>query len=143
MGSQLVDRLNQLLKQEHACAIRYATHAATITGPYAESIAQRLKEISQDEMLHAEKLRERILALKGIPTLEVHTESLEYADNLKDILAINKAEEQAAINEYTDLLSLIPPTNIILFKTIEEIVRDEQEHLEELDNLEVGTDQAQ
>jgi bacterioferritin (cytochrome b1) len=39
----LIDALNRMLSQEHACAIRYATHAAVVTGPYAEAVATRLR----------------------------------------------------------------------------------------------------
>ena len=43
---ELIEALNQMLEQEHACAIRYATHAAIVSGPYSETVAARLKEIA-------------------------------------------------------------------------------------------------
>jgi bacterioferritin len=132
---KLVESLNRMLAQEHACAIRYATHAAVITGPYSETVAARLKEIGGDEVLHAEKLRQRILALGGTPTMEVRAEDLKPATTLDKILKVNIAEEQAAIRGYTEILETLPLSNVILFQTIQEIIRDEQEHLEELDAL--------
>jgi len=129
----LINGLNRMLAQEHACAIRYATHAAVVTGPYAETVAARLKEISGDEVLHAEKLRQRILALGGTPTMDVHTEDLKPASTLKEILQINIKEELEAIRGYTAILDTVAPSNVILFQTIQEIIRDEQEHLEELE----------
>lgn len=131
----LIDSLNKMLAQEHACAIRYATHAAVVTGPYAETIAARLKEIATDEILHAEKLRDRILALGGTPVMDVSLEDLKPATALDDILAINIAEEKGAIKGYTQILHDVSPNNVILFQTLQEIIRDEQEHLEELENL--------
>lgn len=68
---KMVEMLNKALTMEHACSIRYMTHAAVVTGPYAEPMATRLKEIGQDEAGHAEKLRDRVVALGGTPTLEV------------------------------------------------------------------------
>ena len=62
-NSQLIEGLNRVLEQEHACAIRYNTHAAMVRGPYAEAVAARLREIAHDEIRHAEMLRERIIAL--------------------------------------------------------------------------------
>lgn len=132
---KLIIALNSMLSQEHACAIRYATHAAVVTGPYADSLQARLKEISNDEMLHAEKLRERILALGGMPTLEVNREDLKSAQTLQQILSINIEEEKEAIRRYTEILNSIPPTNAILFQAIQSILSDEQEHLEELESL--------
>ncbi len=131
----LIDPLNRMLAQEHACAIRYATHAAIVNGPYAEAIAARLKEISGDEVLHAEKLRDRILALGGTPTMDVCKEDLKSATALEEILKINIDEEQNAIKGYTEILENISMSNVILFQTIQEIIRDEQEHLEELEAL--------
>ncbi len=133
----LADALNRMLSQEHACAIRYLTHAAVITGPYAEAVAARLKEIAADELLHAEKLRARILALGATPTMEVRAEDLRPANALNAILSINIDEEKQAIEYYTDVLNMVAPSNVILFQTVQEIIRDEQEHLEELQNLSV------
>lgn len=132
---KLVEALNRMLAQEHACAIRYATHAALVAGPYSETVSARLKEIGTDELLHAEKLRDRILALGGMPTMEVSKEDLKAATTLDSILEVNIAEEEAAIRGYTEILERISMSNVILFQTVQEIIRDEQEHLEELDAL--------
>ena len=78
----LIEALNRMLAQEHACAIRYATHAATVNGPSAEAVAARLREISADEITHADKLRKRILALGGTPTMDVHLHDLKAASTL-------------------------------------------------------------
>ncbi len=134
-NKDLVVSLNRMLSQEHACAIRYATHAAVVAGPYAEVVATRLKEIATDEVLHAEKLRGRILALGGVPTMDVRAEDLKPASTLEDILEVNIAEEEDAIRSYTAILDQLPLSNVILFQTIQEIIRDEQEHLEELEAL--------
>ena len=132
----IIEKLNKMLSQEHACAIRYATHAATVGGPFAEAIAARLNEISNDEVLHAAQLRERILALKGTPTMDVSMDDLKPATKLEDILKINIDEERGAIKGYNEILELVDPKNVILYQTLEGIIRDEQEHLEELENLE-------
>ncbi|MEQ1888304.1 MAG: ferritin-like domain-containing protein [Alphaproteobacteria bacterium] len=134
----LIDALNRMLSQEHACAIRYATHAAVVTGPYAEAVATRLREISVDEVLHAEKLRARVLALGGTPTMAVRAEDLKQASALAEILSINIDEEIEAIRLYTEILSTVSPGNVILFQTVQEIIRDEQEHLEELEALRIS-----
>lgn len=132
---KLIETLNKMLSQEHACAIRYATHAAVVVGPYADTIQARLKEIATDEISHAEKLRDRILALGGMPTLEVNCEDLKPAKTLSQILEINLEEEKDAIRHYTEILNSIPSSNAILFQTIQAILSDEQEHLEELESF--------
>lgn len=133
--SALIDKLNRILEQEHACYIRYSTHAAVITGPSSEAISARLKEIASDEAKHAAKLRERIIALGGKPSMSVSMEDLKPAFDLESILKINMREETEAIAMYTEILQAVPTNNIILYRTIEDLIEDEQDHLEELSNL--------
>jgi bacterioferritin (cytochrome b1) len=52
-NDDLIESLNRMLAQEHACAIRHATHAAVVEGPWSEPVAARLEEIAGDEVLHA------------------------------------------------------------------------------------------
>ena len=136
-NDQIIDSLNRMLSQEHACAIRYATHAAVVSGPYAEAVATRLKEIATDEQMHAEQLRARIVGLGGTPTMDVRKEDLKPATTLDEIIDVNVDEEKDAIRSYTKILESLSPSNVILFQTIQTIVRDEQEHLEELEALRV------
>ena len=133
--NELIDALNKMLAQEHACAIRYATHAAICAGPYSETVAARLQEISADETRHAVELRDRVLALGGQPTMRVSEDDLKPATTLEDILKINIEEERGAISGYTEILQSVPASNAILFQAIQNILRDEQEHLEELEAL--------
>lgn len=134
-NAQLIDGLNRILEQEHACAIRYNTHAAMVKGPYAEAVAARLREIADDEIRHAEMLRERIVALGGEPSMRVSIEDLKHAYTLEEMLKINIDEEKHAIGQYLELFKNISPNNAILYQIIQELIRDEQEHLEELENL--------
>ena len=127
--------LNDALAQEHACQIRYLSHAAVITGPYSEAVAKRLMEIAEDEEKHAAKLRHRITALGGTPTMEVASEDLFSATTLKEILEVNLKEEEKAINFYRSILKVVQEEGEILFETIEEILQDEQEHKEDLERL--------
>lgn len=131
----LVEALQKLLAQEHAGAIRYATHSAMVSGPYAGAVAGRLLEIAADEIQHARRLRARITALGQAPTMRVKEDELHPADSLERILEVNVSEGRRAVESYTQLLGLIPRTNIILVETIEEILRDKQETLEELERL--------
>ena len=131
-NNALIEILNRMLAQEHACAIRYATHAAAITGPFSETVSERLKEIASDEIRHAAVLRERIHGLGGVPTMSVQTDDLLPGDTLREILEIDMTEERVAIGEYARILQAIPQLNAILYEAVEELLRDEQEHLEQL-----------
>jgi len=131
----LIEVLNRMLAKEHACAIRYATHAAMVVGPYVDPVSARFQEIASDEIAHAGKLRERICALGGTPTLAVDGGERPAAVTLGEMIEANLEEERGAIEEYSKILGTIPRHNVLLFRTIEDILKDEQEHLEELMDL--------
>lgn len=132
---KMVKALNQALAQEYACYIRYKTHASVITGPYAPGVSARLDEIAEDEEQHAQHLRDRIVALGGTPVMAPEASDLIPATKLKDILSVNIKEERKAIAMYQKLLNAIPREQRILYETIEHILEDEMEHLEELERL--------
>jgi len=134
-GDKLVKLLNEALAQEHACQIRYLTHAAVIAGPYGEAVAGRLKEIAGDEKEHAGKLRDRITALGGTPTMAVAQGDLIPATSLDEIIAVNLKEEEKVIKLYRSILRAAGAEGEILFETIRAILVDEQEHREELQQL--------
>ncbi len=132
---KLLKMLNEALAQEHACQIRYLTHAAVLTGPYAAAVATQLKEIAEDEKTHAMQLRDRITALGGTPTMDIANKELIHAKGLKEILQVNIKEEEGAIKLYRSILDTVGHEGAILFETIEDILKDEQEHKEELERL--------
>lgn len=134
-NQKIIDSLNKMIEQEHACTIRYLTHAAVLTGPYAETVATRLREIANDETMHAERLRERVVALDGTPSMQVNAEALKPATTLPDIISINIAEEKQAIAAYTEIMHQVSHDYVILYKTLEELINDEEQHVEELENL--------
>jgi len=132
---KVLKALNEALAQEHACYIRYMTHAAVVRGPYADAVAGRLKEIAGDESEHAAKIRDRITALGGTPTMEVAREDLILAQSLKEIIEVNLKEEDKAIAMYRSILKEIGEESGLLFETIEDILQEEQENKEELERL--------
>ena len=131
----LIEVLNRMLAKEHACAIRYATLAAMVIGPYVGAVSARFQEIASDEIAHAGKLRKRICALGGTPTLAVDGGEGPAAVTLGEMIEANLEEERGAIEEYTRILGTVPRLHVLLYRTIEDILMDEQEHLEELMDL--------
>jgi|SRR6185436_5707967 len=132
---RLIEDLNRMLAKEHACAIRYATHASLVCGPYADPVSARFQEIASDEITHARLLRERICSLGGLPTLEVEAGNLRKAVTLGEMIEVNILEERGAISDYSQILAGVPRLDVLLCRTLEDILKDEQEHLEELSAL--------
>jgi bacterioferritin (cytochrome b1) len=137
---QLVGPLNNLLAQEHACYIRYSTHAVVVSGPWAESVATRLRAIAAAEAHHAEELRNLVDYLDGEPTMQVHTDDLQEAHTLQEILAVNILEEQDAIRMYRELLGQVDQREMTwVYDTLIHILAEEEAHLHELQGLQTHT----
>jgi len=64
--------------------------------------------------------------------MEVDAGNLEAAATLGDMIEVNVREEREAIVEYSDILKNVPRLNVLLYRALEDILKDEQEHLEEL-----------
>lgn len=141
---EIIGSLNRLLAQEHACYIRYLTHAVTVQGPWSESVATKLKAIAALEAHHAEELREIIDYLGGEPTMDVERVDLRPASALEDILAINIAEEQQAIAAYRAAMDQVDQKLMSwVYLTLMHIISEEEAHLHELRSLQLkGIDRA-
>ena len=131
--SRLIKLMNEGLEMEYASQIQYLTQAAITRGSYAEGLMARFKEIASDEMEHADILRNRIVALGGVPTtkvgkIQVHKDSLQ-------AIKINLRYEKDTVSFYRKLLNLIPHDEVILYEAVEHVLQDSEEHVEELERL--------
>lgn len=129
---KLMELLNKALSMEYQAIIQYRTHAELIDGQDYEPIVERLKEIAGDEEKHAEMLRERISMLGGVP--ETVPQKVGIAQEIKPVLKMNLQAEKDAYSIYTEILPLCRG-NEILHHAIRHIMKDEQEHNEELSQL--------
>ena len=131
--AKIIQLMNEGLEMEYASQIQYLTQAAITTGPYAEGLIARFKEIAGDETEHAAILRTRIAALGGTPTtkvgpIQVHKDSLQ-------ALKINLKYERETVDFYRKILNMIPHDEVILYEAVEHVLQDSQEHVEELERL--------
>ncbi len=138
---ELITMLNHALELEHAARIQYLAHAELVSGPGAEAIIERLKEIASDELKHEEKFRNLIGGyLGGEPTMglaETHR-----AKDIKKILEVNLKGEKEAIDFYKQIYRKVIESQRDLqyqFETLEHEIRhvivDEQDHIVELSLL--------
>jgi len=135
---ELVTMLNHALELEHAARIQYLAHAELISGPGAEAVIGRLKEIASDELKHEEIFRNLIGGyLGGEPSMALAP--THQAKDRKQILEVNLKGEKDAIDFYKQVYSKVLDSREDLhyeFETLEHGIRhvilDEQEHIVEL-----------
>lgn len=129
---ELIKRLNDLLELEYGSYVRYKTQASLFKGIYAELLGPRFNEIADDELGHTSMMRERIVALGGVPSTRVKGAEIEPEAPPQEVLKYNVGDEQKVIGMYRDLMSKITHDDMLLHETLEHLYEDECEHLEEL-----------
>ena len=135
-NQELVDALNGLLASELTSINQYMVHAEMAEDWGYTRLSENFKKRSITEMKHAERLIERILFLEGTPIVS----------NLDDI-HIGATIPQQVDNDHA--LRAHPPSrcttrpscrpaNVLDYATrdiLEAILRDEDKHLDELEEL--------
>jgi bacterioferritin (cytochrome b1) len=96
---QLIEGLNAMLAREYACTIPFGV----------DSRFRRLQDMSSTEIAHAAKLRKRICALGGIPTIGVE-----------------------GGGECGKTLEGLPRFDPLLPETLTDVVRNDQEYHDQL-----------
>jgi len=66
---KLIENLNKDLANELSAIIQYNTYAAKATGPYRPQLSQFFLAEVADEQMHAQYLANKIVALRGEPTM--------------------------------------------------------------------------
>jgi bacterioferritin len=103
-------------------------------------MAANLKLIAIDEMRHAEMFAERIKELGGEPTAEA-AGPIEKGQAVEKICAFDSIQEDDAIEAYNQFVLVCRDNgDSVSMKIFEEIINDEQEHLNYFDNVQSHID---
>ena len=132
---KLISALNSLLADELTAINQYMVHAEMCEDWGYEKLHEHFEKRAIEEMKHAEILIGRILFLEGVPVV----------DNLKKIFIGKKVPEQLendrlsemdAISAYNAAIKLAGEVNdFATRKILQEILRDEDEHMDEIEEL--------
>jgi bacterioferritin len=130
----LIKALNEDLAGELQAVIQYLTYSAKVTGPWRPQLVGFMQTEVQDELLHAQFLADKIVALGGEPTTTPRP--VPEADHPRDMLkAILEAELQAS-KDYTKRAEQADEFGDKgLAVQLEDMVRDETGHAEETAKL--------
>lgn len=126
--------LNEALTMEYTQYIRLATEADLLTGLYSPTLASSLKAMATEELTHADLLRQRIVSLGGEPTTSPG--KIDVSRKIEKIIKEAIEAEKRVLDIYRELMRLVPKEeNLLLYETVEDILRDEQGDLENLERL--------
>ena len=132
---ELIDTLNDLLASELAAINQYMVHAEMAEDWGYERLSKNFKTRSITEMTHAERLIERILFLEGTPIVS-NLDDIHIGATIPQQVDNDHASELTAIQMYNE--AIVQAGNVLDYATrdiLEAILRDEDKHLDELEEL--------
>lgn len=122
---KIIDLLNKDRADELGAIMQYMGHHYEGEGLQSPEILDMFKEVSIDEMKHAESLAERIVYLGGVPTQK--PTPFKRGGSLEQMIKDDLASENAAIKQYKEHIKECaddPTTRLML----EKILSDEEGH---------------
>ena len=134
-NQELVDALNGLLASELTSIHPYMVHAEMAEDWGYTRLSENFKKRSITEMKHAERLIERILFLEGTPIVS-HLNDMHIGAEIPQQVNNDHALELDAIRQYNEAIVLAG--QVLDYATrdiLEAILRDEDTHLDELEEL--------
>ena len=137
----IVKLLNDALATELVCVLRYKRHHFTARGLASPAIADEFMVHANEESAHSDRLAERIVQLGGEPDyapatlLERSHADYDEATELQTMVRANLVAERVAVESYRQMIQLIGDKDPTTRSLLEEILRDEDEHADELADL--------
>ncbi|MEE8201713.1 MAG: ferritin-like domain-containing protein [Candidatus Acidoferrales bacterium] len=132
MGNKVVDGLNEALQNELGNVIRYLHHSFLVKGVNRGPLVEFFREKAQESFQHATKLGEKIVALGGLPTIAIPPMKEIGHKNVEEMLGEELASEKEEVENYIKLLKGVGD-NIALEFMLKEIIKEEQEGIEDLE----------
>jgi bacterioferritin (cytochrome b1) len=128
--TKVINALNRAVALEHAACIQYKQHALLVRGLWRKVFAEYLWSESRSAQEHAHKFGHKIVALGGIPTVEVGT--VRQSVDLKEMLRRDLELEREAMQAYLEAHALVE-ADIALRAMLEDHIEEEQRQIEELE----------
>jgi bacterioferritin (cytochrome b1) len=130
---RVIEALNKAVALEHAACMQYKQHALLVRGLWRKVYAEFFREESRTAQEHAYKFGQKIVALGGVPTIEVGT-AVRQSLALEEMLQYDLQLERQAKQAYLDALALCED-DVALRNMLEDQIEDEQRDIEELEMI--------
>ena len=131
--AKVIEFLNQALKAELTAINQYFLHAEMCENWGYERLAKLIRKESIEEMVHAEKLIERILFLDGTPNL-TEPMQLNIGQNVKAQLENDLKLEIGAVGMYNNAVKVARDEGDNASRELfERLLKDEEGHVDWLE----------
>ena len=134
MSQKVIDLLNKARSRELTAISQYMSQHYELEDSDFGKLASKFKEVAITEMKHAEKLAERILFLDGEPTSKPDALPKK-GQQIPQMLTTNMALEAGAIKMYNEASMVCAAEKDQISKELfEDLLKDEEDHLNYFDN---------
>lgn len=136
-----IEILQSVLATEIVCVLRYTQNAVAATGISSEGVRTEFQEHANEEMEHVHLVAERINQLGGDPNFNpegILTRSAsQYSQggNLVEMIRENLVAERIAVDHYRELVRYFGNNDPGTRNMIEDILRVEEEHANDMHDL--------
>jgi bacterioferritin len=136
-----IDILQAVLATEIVCVLRYTQNAVAATGISSEGVRTEFQEHANEEMEHVHLVAERINQLGGDPNFNPEgiliRSASQYSQggNLVDMIKENLVAERIAVDHYRELVRYFGNNDPGTRNMIEDILRVEEEHANDMHDL--------
>jgi len=136
-----INLLNEALATEIVCVMRYKLHHQMAKGLNSEPVAKEFAEHAREEQEHVDMIAKRISQLNGEPNFNpeglVERAHSEYVrcDDLVEMIRENLVAERIVIDIYGEMIRFFGNDDPTTRRMLEHILRNEEEHAEDLSNL--------
>ena len=137
----VIKMLNEALATEIVCVLRYKRHYFMAAGIHAAPVAAEFLAHANEEMLHADRIAERIIQLRGEPNFSPdglaarsHAEYVEGA-TLREMIKEDLIAERIAIESYREMVEYLAEQDPTTRRMLVEILASEEEHADDLSSL--------
>jgi bacterioferritin len=133
MHEKSIDLLNEGLADELSAIYQYMYFHFHCDDQGYDPLANMFKRTAIDEMLHSERLAERILFLGGEVEM-VPNAQVDKIHNVEQMLAKSKEMEEAAVKMYTRLsVKAVENGDVVSKKLFEDLAAEEEGHYDGFD----------
>jgi bacterioferritin len=138
---QVLKVLNEVLATEIVCTLRYRRHYYTVSGINSEGAKAEFLQHANEEQQHADWVATRIVQLNGEPNFSpegLGTRAHSEYNDSEDLVSMLKEDlyaERIAIESYSEIVRWLSDNDPTTRKLIEDILKVEEEHAEDLKSL--------
>ncbi len=133
MKEKSIELLNAAVADELAAVHQYMYFHFHCDDQGYDLLANLFKKTAIEEMLHVEKLAERILFLKGEVKMEV-AEEVKNIHDVKDMLELAAKMEESSAEDYNKWANICSENaDSVSKKLFEALVEDEERHFDQYD----------